>query len=165
MQFYATFWQMSSYDISVPMEAYHAEVTKLTTEIKKQDADRSDTSVRTLQQKRRERERLQGIIEQLNQEFKKQAAAYQVAKKRLSKEKDFWFNWEKLENGPETPPLRNKTVLAMLQHCFIPRSLFGPNEAIYCAKFIREMHRMGTQNFSSLTLFDKVCLVCYNADC
>jgi Transcription factor/nuclear export subunit protein 2 len=147
---------LSSYDISPPGDAYTTEVHKVTAEIKRQDADRSDTSASVLQRKRRERERLQTAVNQLNQEFKTQTAAFQAAKKRLSKEKEFWFNWEKLENGPETPPPRNKTVLALLQHCFIPRCLFGPNEAIYSAKFIREMHRMGTQNFSSLTLFDKV---------
>jgi THO complex subunit 2 len=147
---------LSSYDISPPADAYTTEVHKVTAEIKRQDADRSDTSATVLQRKRRERERLQLTVNQLNQEFKSQTAAFQSAKRRLSKEKEFWFNWEKLENGPETAPPRNKTVLALLQYCFIPRCLFGPNEAIYSAKFIREMHRLGTQNFSTLTLFDKV---------
>jgi THO complex subunit 2 len=138
------------------MQAYTLEVSKLTSEIKKKDADRTDMTAIAVQRRRRDRERLQALVDQLNQEFKTQTAVYQATKSRLSKEKDFWFDWAKLQSGPETPPPRNRTVLAILQHCVIPRCLFGPNEAIFSAKFVREMHRLGTKNFSSLTLFDKV---------
>jgi THO complex subunit 2 len=155
-QFYTTFWQLTLYDISVPMQAYSQEVSKLTAEIKKKDADRSDLSPPAVQKKRREREQLQGQIDQLNQEFKIQTSAFQSTKKRLSIEKDLWFDWTSLYPAGEPSPPRNKTVLTILQHCIIPRSLFGPNEAIFSAKFVREMHRLGTKNFSSLTLFDKV---------
>src|SRR5437667_8053729 len=137
------------------MQAYSQEVGKLTAEIKKKDADRTDMTPAAVQRRRRDRERLQSLVDQLNQEFKTQTAVYQATKKRLSQEKDFWFNWAKLPSGPEVIPPRNRTVLAILQHCVIPRCLFGPNEAIFSAKFLREMHRLGTKNFSSLTLFDK----------
>jgi THO complex subunit 2 len=138
------------------MQAYTQEVEKLTSQIKASDADRTDMTPTGLQRKRRERERSQSLIDLLNQEFKTQTVAYQMTKKRLSKEKDFWFAWDKLPSGPETTPPRNRTVQAVLQHCVIPRCLFGPNEAIFCARFVRDMHKIGTRNFSSLTLFDKV---------
>ena len=154
--FYTTFWQLSLYDISVPSTTYTQESQKLATEIKKKDADRTDMSPLAVQRRRRERDRLQSLIDQLNKDFKVQTAAYRSTKDRLSKEKDYWFNWAKLSSASEAVPPRNKTVLAILQHCIIPRSMFGPNEAIFCAKFVREMHRLGTKNFSSLTLFDKV---------
>ena len=154
--FYTTFWQLSLYDISVPVPAYSQEVSKVTLEIKKKDADRTDMTPPAIQRRRREREQLQTLIDQLNQEFKTQTSAFQATKNRLSQEKDLWFDWEKLPSSGETVPPRNKTVLAILQHCVIPRCLFGPNEAIFSAKFIREMHRLGTKNFSSLTLYDKV---------
>jgi len=140
------------------MQAYTQEVSKLTSEIKKKDADRTDMSPLAIQRRRREREKLQTMVDQLNQEFKIQTAAYQTTKKRLIKEKEFWFDWANFPRVPEAVPPRNKTVLAILEHCIIPRCLFGPNEAIFSAKFIREMHRIGTKNFSSLTLFDKVML-------
>ena len=140
------------------MQAYSQEVQKLTNELKKKDVDKTDISPLAIQRRRRERERLQALVDQLNQEFKVQTTAYQTTKARLSKEKDFWFDWAKLPSGPETVPPRNKTVLAILQHCIIPRCLFGPNEANFCARFLREMHRLGTKNFSSLTLMDKVIL-------
>jgi hypothetical protein len=155
--FYTTFWQLSLYDISVPMQTYTQEVSKLTNEIKKKDADRTDMTPTAVQRRRRERERLQTLVDQLNQDFKAQTAAYQITKDRLSREKDSWFDETKPTSASETVPPRNKTVLAILQHCVIPRCLFGPNEAIFCAKFIRDMHKLGTKNFSSLTLFDKVC--------
>jgi THO complex subunit 2 len=138
------------------MQAYTQEVSRLTSEIKKKDSDRTDMTPIAIQRRRRERERLQILVDQLNQEFKIQTTVYQATKKRLSIEKDYWFDWAKLPSGPETVPPRNRTVLAILQHCIIPRCLFGPNEAIFSAKFVREMHRLGTKNFSSLTLFDKV---------
>jgi len=138
------------------MQAYSQESQKLTTEIKKKDADKTDMSPQAMQRRRRERERFQAIVDQLNQEFKVQTTAYKSTKARLSREKDFWFDWANLPSGPEINPPRNKTVLAILQHCVIPRCLFGPNEAIFCARFIKEMHRLGTKNFSSLTLMDKV---------
>jgi THO complex subunit 2 len=140
------------------MQAYSQEVQKLTNEIKKKDVDKTDISPLAIQRRRRERERLQASVDQLNQEFKLQTTAYQTTKTRLSKEKDFWFDWAKLPSGPDTVPPRNKTVLAILQYCIIPRCLFGPNEANFCARFLREMHRLGTKNFSSLTLMDKVIL-------
>jgi len=138
------------------MQAYTHEVSKLAAEIKKRDADRTDTTPATLQRRRREREQLQSLVEQLNQEFKAQTTTFQTTKSRLSKEKDFWFDWDNLPSVRETIPPRNKTVLAILQHCIIPRCLFGPNDATFSAKFVREMHRLGTKNFSSLTLYDKV---------
>jgi hypothetical protein len=154
--FYTTFWQLSLYDISVPSTTYTQESQKLAAEIKKKDADRTDMSPLAVQRRRRERDRLQALIDQLNKDFKVQTAAYQSTKERLSREKDYWFDWAKLSSTQEAVPPRNKTVLAILQHCIIPRSMFGPNEAIFSAKFVREMHRLGTKNFSSLTLFDKV---------
>lgn len=154
--FYATFWELNLYDISVPVQAYTQEVTRLASEIKKRDADRSDSMPLAVQRRRRERERLQTLVDQLNQEFKTQTTIYQATKKRLAREKDFWFDWAHLPIKSESPPPRNKTVLAVLQHCIVPRCLFSPNDAIFSAKFVREMHRLGTKNFSSLTLFDKV---------
>ena len=138
------------------MQAYTQEVSRLTGEIKKKDADRTDMSSQGVQRRRRDREQLQSLIDQLNYEFKVQTSSFQATKKRLFHEKDFWFDWAKLYPDSEAIPPRNKTVLAVLQHCIVPRCLLGPNEAIYSAKFVREMHRLGTKNFSSLTLFDKV---------
>jgi len=138
------------------MQAYSQEVQKVTSEIKKKDADRTDLTPLAVQRRRRERERLQTLVDQLNQEFKFQTTAYQSTKQRLSQEKDFWFDWKKQSSPLDIPPPRNKTVLSILQHCVIPRCVFGPNEAIFTARFLREMHRLGTKNFSSLTLFDKV---------
>jgi THO complex subunit 2 len=141
------------------MQAYKQESQKLTTELLKKDADKTDMSPLAIQRRRRERERLQAIVDQLTQEFKIQTTSYQTTRARLSKEKEFWFDWAKLPSGPESSPPRNKTVLAILQHCVIPRCLFGPNDAIFCARFLREMHRLGTNNFSSLTLMDKVIIL------
>jgi len=135
------------------VKAYTQEAQKLTSEIK--NIDRPDLTAAGLR-RRRERERLQALVDQLNQEFKSQTAAYQSTKQRLSQEKDFWFDWSNRSPPFNLPPPRNKTVLAILQHCVIPRCVFGPNEAIFAARFLREMHRLGTKNFSSLTLFDKV---------
>lgn len=137
------------------MQTYSQEVSKLTSEIKKKDADRSDMTVAAVQRRRRERERLQGLVDQINQDFKVQTAVYQSTKDRLLKERDFWFPGTTSTASESVSP-RNRMVLAILQHCVIPRCLFGPNEAIYSAKFIKDMHKLGTKNFSSLTLFDKV---------
>jgi THO complex subunit 2 len=141
------------------MQAYTLEVSKLTSEIKKRDADRTDMSAQAVQRRRRERERLQGLVDQLNQEFKNQTAVYQTTKIRLAKEKESWFDWTIFPSRPQHPPPRNRTVMAILQHCIVPRCLFGPNEAIFSAKFLKEMHRLGTKNFSTLTLYDKVSLL------
>jgi THO complex subunit 2 len=138
------------------MQAYTQEVSKLTSEIKKRDADRTDMSAPAVQRRRRERERLQSLVDQLNQEFKNQTVVYQTTKNRLAKEKESWFDWTIFPSHPINPPPRNRTVMAILQHCIVPRCLFGPNEAIFSAKFLKEMHRLGTKNFSTLTLYDKV---------
>jgi hypothetical protein len=40
------------------------------------------------------------------------------------------------------------------QYCIYPRLLLSLEDAAFCAKFIKMMHTMGTQNFASLWYHD-----------
>jgi len=70
--------------------------------------------------------------------------------KRLKREKLHWFR--NVKNTAQ----RTETVNQILQHCVLPRSLFLPNDAVFCAKFIRMMHSHGTPSFSTLTFYDRL---------
>ena len=57
--------------------------------------------------------------------------------------------------SPEFPDLKmvNQQVY---QHCIYPRLLLSLEDAAFCAKFVKMMHTMGTQNFASLWFYDNV---------
>lgn len=43
-----------------------------------------------------------------------------------------------------------------MQHCLFQRAIFSSADALFTAKFIRLLHLIGTLNFSSLSVYDKV---------
>src|SRR5690348_9148362 len=46
--------------------------------------------------------------------------------------------------------------MQLLQYCIFPRCVYSSTDAIYCAKFIHLLHKIGTPCFSTLQYYDKV---------
>ena len=46
--------------------------------------------------------------------------------------------------------------MVFLQHCIVPRVMFSPADALYCCKFLEQLHFMEAPLFSSLVFLDKV---------
>lgn len=115
------------------------------------DQDSHEKTSSAVQKRRREKERLSQAIDRLNNELLFQQESHEKTMKRLESESKIWF--ENCSN-------RYEIVSLMLQYCIRPRSLFSPSDAVFTAKFVLLMHSLGTINFSSLTLLDRVYLFC-----
>ncbi|CED85283.1 KEKE-like motif-containing transcription regulator (Rlr1)/suppressor of sin4 [Phaffia rhodozyma] len=140
--FFVTFWQLTPYDIEVPLGSYQTEIDRLNRAEK--DLGRFPTSAQTSEWQR-EREKLRSKAKQLQTERDQQMEAYAVTKRRLAIEKNVWF---RKNNDPKG---LNQHIF---QHCIFPRAMLSLSDAAYCAKFIKVMHNMGTCNFSSLWLYN-----------
>ncbi|ORX92450.1 hypothetical protein K493DRAFT_303320 [Basidiobolus meristosporus CBS 931.73] len=146
-QFYVTFWQLSLYDIFIPKDRYKVEVAKQRQIIYALDNERNDLGSTSMNRKKKEKEKAQFIIDKLDRELGAQIANYEKTMARLSVEKDFWFI------GCSN---RYDIITQLIQYCVHPRCLFSANDAMFAAKFIKLMHSIGTANFSSLTLYDRI---------
>ncbi|KZT54519.1 hypothetical protein CALCODRAFT_485477 [Calocera cornea HHB12733] len=86
----------------------------------------------------------------LLQESKDQTSWIGLTRRRLQKEKDHWFG------HVTTQEERNQALSMILQHCIMPRALISPMDASFCAKFVKHMHSIGTKNFMTLRLYDRI---------
>lgn len=44
----------------------------------------------------------------------------------------------------------------IIQHCLFPRALLSPMDADFSAQFIKQMHLLGTPNFSTAHCYDRL---------
>lgn len=140
--FYATFWQLSLYDLAVPISRYSEEQKKL-----------SDLG-RTFGDRTRQRTEIEGLMNKLAAESKIQMIHYQETRARLVVESQQWFDVDSVREKGLSP--RVEIIEEVLQACIYPRVLFGPEDAVFCVKFIKQLHLFGTPHFSTLTFFDRI---------
>ncbi|KAJ1564963.1 THO complex subunit 2, partial [Nowakowskiella sp. JEL0078] len=154
-EFYVTFWQLSLSDIYVPGPRYRLEVTRQQSLIQQLDLEAkmgssSDGMVNTaanVNKRRKEKERINIMISLLNREWKEQEENHAGVMERLEKEKMMWFA---IQHS------RKDIITYFMQYCLFPRCLISTADATYCAKMIHILHKMGTPNFSSLSLCDRI---------
>ncbi|XP_050443418.1 THO complex subunit 2 isoform X2 [Adelges cooleyi] len=150
--FLVTFWSLTLYDLSVPVEAYKREINKL----KAQSAALGDSKQANTKVKK-EQERLSTIITKLNDEKKKQQEHIEKINYMLNQEKDTWFLSRSAKSA------KNETVTQFLQLCLFPRCIFTHTDAMYCAKFVQTLHSLKTANFSTLLCYDRLfCDITYS---
>ena len=146
--FYVTFWQLSLGDMLVPTQSYEDEINRQKKKTTIINSDRSDLSIFGTQKKDREKKILNELQDQLRVELKEQISSYQQTRSRLQKEKEFWFaecwgRWDALN-------------IALLEHCFFPRILISPIDAMYAFKMLKLLHSSGAKNFRTMGLFDQL---------
>lgn len=99
--FFVTFWQLSLYDILVPMERYQNEVDRLKGIVRELDAviraavpsfpgQLVDKAAEA--EAKRAQDRCMQTIQALNSELKLHTVAYEATRKRLLAEKNQWFS-------------------------------------------------------------------------
>ena len=147
-RFYVTFWQLSLGDILVPTQSYDDEINRQKRKIAAINSDRSDISVAGTQKKDKEKKALTELQDKLRAELKDQVSSYSQTRTRLSKEKEEWFadcwgKWESLN-------------IALIEHCFLPRIMISPVDAIYTFKMIKYLHSSGAKNFRTMGLLDQL---------
>lgn len=144
-EFYVVFWQLSLADISMPMESYTLETTRLGKVVSEVMKDRTDMSRAGMAEKEKTRKALEATRDELLKESKQQMMKYERVRSRLNKEKMEWFS-----NIHGTP---DGLADAILEECFLPRLLLSPSDADYCFKFIKFLHTNGTPNFRTLAVY------------
>ena len=141
-QFLTTFWSLTMHDLFVPEDIYAKEIQKL----KNTKIDETLTSSR----KKKEKERLQTLMDKLTEEQRRQRDHVDRVMARLKSEKDNWIYLKPAKAA------KNETITSFLQLCLFPRCIFTAIDAIYCAKFVQVIHLLKTPNFSTLICFDRV---------
>ncbi|KAI9884373.1 MAG: rim15, signal transduction response regulator [Watsoniomyces obsoletus] len=144
--FYATFWQLTLHDVSVPFECYEEERSRLGTRVEAVRKDRSDMSTSGIARREREKKHLEDTKSRLQDELKSHIHAFSETKARLRKKKDHWFadfwgRWDELND-------------AIISFCLVPRMLVSPADAYYCFKMLKLLHSVGTANFRTMGLID-----------
>lgn len=144
--FYATFWQLSLYDITIPGKSYEDELSRQHKRIAAISADRSDVSVPGTRKKELAKKEITELIDKLLAENKHHLKAFAESKARLQREKDQWFHGK--------ARMDKQLNTALMEHCFLPRILFSPLDAYFCFKLVKFLHGAGTPNFRTLGFYD-----------
>lgn len=145
-QFLTTFWSLTMYDLFVPDSVYRKEMEKLKAAPAKIDENKELNASR----KKKEKERVNNLLEKLIDEQKRQHEHVERVMARLRAEKDSWFMSRAAKLA------KNETITTFLQLFLYPRAIFTAIDAVYCAKFVQVIHLLKTPNFSTLICFDRV---------
>ncbi|XP_072998778.1 THO complex subunit 2 [Typha latifolia] len=141
---YATFWGLTLYDLYVPKFRYESEIAKQHAAIKSLE-ELSDNSSIAITKRKKDKERIQELLDRLIAEFQKQEQHVASVRRRLSHEKDKW-----LSSCPDTL----KINMEFLQRCIFPRCVFSMPDAVYCAMFVHTLHSLGTPFFNTVNHID-----------
>ena len=145
--FYVTFWQLSLPDMHVPLPSYNDENNRLKKRILAISSDRSDISILGTQRKEKEKKALGELQDRLRDESGTCIQVYQQMRLRLQKEKEHWFaglwgKWDALN-------------VNLIEHCFFPRIVLSPVDAMYTFKMLKYLHSSGTTNFRTMGVYDQ----------
>jgi THO complex subunit 2 len=145
---YATFWGLTLYDLHFPKDRYDTEIKKLHDSLKQLE-DNSDNSSVAISRRKKDKERIQDLLDKLNSESQKHQQHIASVLQRLVREKDKW-----LSSSPDAL----KINMEFLQRCIYPRCVFSMQDAVYCATFVQTLHSLGTPFFNTVNHIDA--LIC-----
>ncbi|CAL8086593.1 unnamed protein product [Calicophoron daubneyi] len=143
--FFVTFWSLQSSDLVVPEAAYQRQIQQLREQI--QNIETAPTGW-TSAKKKREVERLQGLIEKLGTEQVERLEHVARVRAWLLAERDTWFQTRLVT--------KTDTITQFLQLCIYPRVCFTAADAVYAAQFIHVLHQLKTSRFSTLICLDRI---------
>lgn len=146
--FYATFWQLSLYDVHIPPKSYTEEIERLKRKAAVINNDRSDPSKSGIARKENQRKQITQLQDQILDENKRHLTDYGQTRSRLQKEKNKWFAGMRLKH--------DSLNVALLEQCLIPRLLLSPLDAFFCFKMLKFLHSSGTPYFRTVGLFDQL---------
>ncbi|KAG8078866.1 hypothetical protein GUJ93_ZPchr0007g6205 [Zizania palustris] len=141
---YATFWGLTLYDLHFPKDRYDAEIKKLHENLKQLE-DNSDNSSIAISRRKKDKERIQDLLDRLNNESQKHQQHIASVRQRLVREKDKW-----LSSSPDAM----KINMEFLQRCIYPRCVFSMQDAVYCAMFVQTLHSLETPFFNTVNHID-----------
>ncbi|KAF6779915.1 hypothetical protein AHF37_00650 [Paragonimus kellicotti] len=143
--FFVTFWTLHSSDLVVPEAAYQRQVLQLREQMQQiETAPNGWTSAK----KKREIERLQGLVDKLAVEQSERHEHVARVRAWLLAERDSWFQTRLAT--------KTDTITQFLQLCIYPRVCFTAADAIYAAQFMHVLHQLKTSRFSTLICLDRI---------
>ncbi|GJP77194.1 hypothetical protein CLOP_g7622 [Closterium sp. NIES-67] len=144
--FYLLFWGLTLSDLHVPRQRYEAEMAKQRALLRTLE-DVGDSSGSAIQKRKKEKERVQEVLDKLSSELARQQARAEAVQRRLVRDRTRWLS-------PGAVPDSWRIVPCFLHHCVIPRALMSPEDAVYCAKFILRLHAAATPQFCTFQIID-----------
>lgn len=154
---FETFYTASLYDLFCPEDVYHAEIARLERDIDRLSRQKSTHQQSTVQpgtvpekSDKEEVYRMKIVADNLLSDLSTQND-HVVSFRDYLLEKSVTF-------FPPDVSLAD-SAMTFLHRCVHPRSLQGPDDALYCAKFIMFLHYKETPGFSTLHFFDSLATV------
>ena len=143
-ELYVTFWGLTLYDLYVPKKRYESEIAKQHSALKAFE-EISDNSHSAIAKRKKDKERIQEVLDRLSSELQKQEQNVAAVHQRVVREKDSW-----LTSCPDSL----KINMEFLQRCIFPRCVLSMPDAVYCAKFVHTLHSLGTPFFNTVNRID-----------
>lgn len=141
---YTTFWGLTLYDLHVPRSRYDSEIAKQHAALKALE-EFSDNSSSAITKRKKDKERIQELLDRLTGELQKHEQHVASVYQRLTHEKDKW-----LSSCPDTL----KINMEFFQRCIFPRCIFSTPDAVYCSVFVQTLHSLGTPFFNTVNHID-----------
>jgi len=153
---FTTFWSLDLYDIFVPKSRYAIEINRLAKEEERLFTLKSrkvapsehhpfDSKAES------ELRRVTASIRRLKSDQTKQAEHFKYVKNKMfeSLMKEFF-------PGTDSDASSSIRMKEFYTSCILPRCVFSPDDALFCAKFLLRLHSLNCPNFHTLALFELI---------
>jgi len=150
------FFANSIYDLSCPEEIYTAEIGRLNKEVERLSRTKAPppTNVQPgaapTMTDEEELVRVKRAVVTLSSDLLKQKEHVASIRKSFKAQKTELF---------VTNVVSPATAMTFLSRCIYPRCMQGPDDALYCVRFILILHEMKTPGFGTLQLLDSMIIV------
>jgi THO complex subunit 2 len=154
LDFYLTFWTLSTYDIYTPSDKYQVEIKRLKDKYSELDRKKHSSSYN---------------MNMSSSEYNKQNRARELEMKQtmqlisalseemLAHKNHLGHTKERLVEGAKSfLKISDKSLVSslLLQHMVLPRECMSPIDAVYCAKFLYMLHEVDLEGFSLLHTYN-----------
>ncbi|KAK9452150.1 transcription factor/nuclear export subunit protein 2-domain-containing protein [Limtongia smithiae] len=165
---FVTFFQLSVYDIYYPIKRYQDELEKLRKEIRALESDIDDSRKVTTASMRESRETLVRQHSQLQADNGAHMGHFERTRHRLLIEKDQWFAYSVASRAAinsfssddqrkkQESAIQVRQITEFVMRCVIPRALFSAADAVFCVKFLKQLHMLATPHFITVAAVDDI---------
>ena len=147
------FYTNSLYDLFCPATIYNGEIARVMKELERIQQRQKGSAINSLQpagappkNEDDELKRLEVVSKTLSSDLSKQEAHAVSILKSMEANKSAFF--------PSAKASRH-AANTFVTHCVFPRSMQSPDDALYCAHFISQLHKIETPGFSILHYIDE----------
>lgn len=172
-ELFEAFFSLAIYDIQCPSERYNVEIGRLNKEVERLTqlqmgrgvsalaaaaaaAGGNDKQIREAtrftDQHKKELDRLKHNVEKLGSDFSRQKKRCELVHGKLEAQKDVMFK----SSDESAGSIEEGAASAFLTFCIYPRFLSSPEDALFCAHFVKLMHKMNVPGLSTIELIDGI---------